>query len=1052
MTKPRPDTRGLVAWFASNSVAANLLMAALLIGGILMMGRTNAEILPQIDPRAISINVSYPGATPDEVEDSITRRIEDAVTGLEGVERVSSSALEGRGTVTIELNDVIDAEAVRDSAQSAVDRLIAFPPEDADEPEIMIVKSVSPVMRLIVAGDVGERAVKRAGQKLERELLAVDGISSVTLQGARADEVSIEVSEDALRSHDLSLDQVANAVRASSLNLSAGAIRTDSGDILLRTDNEARSGDSFSDIVVMSDQAGQRVTLGDIADIRDGFSEDPLINTYNGRPAVFLQIDRAADEDAFKVQQAVTGFLETYEPSAGIEVIVTADMTQTISDRINLLARNGLMGLCLVFLFLALTLDLRLAVWTCVGIPVAFLGGVILFGNLTTINMTSLLGLIMVLGIVVDDAIVVGENIYDHQSRHGSGVATAVAGTKSVLAPVIIGVMTSMISFATLLQSPGMMGQLLQPVPIVVLSVLFISLIEVFLILPSHLAHGGEWSVGAMARLKGAVHGFIEGIRDRFVLPAVSWTVRYPYAVIAACAAILIASIGLQTGGHIRFVFFPAVESDEITVSLEMPAGVPFEQTEAAMSQVVDAAFASVGGPDSDLFRSLSVTVGGRLASGFGSEGTVTQANIAMATLELAPAGERDLSATELERRWRETVGDIPGVKSLGFESSSLSGGADISFNLSHTDGTALETSVQTLTARLAEIDGVTEIDTTAEPGKRQIEFTLTPAGSAAGLTVADLAQHLRGAYFGDEVQRFQRNGEEVEVYVRLPESERRSLGDLARMHIPLPGGETIALGAAAKIEETRSFVSIDRVDGQRIVTVSADVDEAVTTPSRVNAFITSDIIPVLKADDRGLRIVADGQTRDQAEELKSLLKNFLIAVLLIYVLLASVLRSYFQPLLILAIIPFGLVGAVLGHMAMGYDMTFLSLFGVVALAGVIINDSVVLLDYFNKLEREGGNRLANIIEAVRRRFRPILLTTLTTVLGLLPMIAETSVQAQFLIPMALSLGFGILFASIVILLLVPALLALGAKPAVAGIPAGSSVQTYHPKPNLNEG
>lgn len=1033
--------RGLVAWFASNAVAANLLMAALLVGGVLMMGRTNAEILPQIDPRAISINVGYPGATPDEVEDSITRRIEDAVVGLEGVERVSSSAVEGRGMVTIELNDVIDAETVRDSAQSAVDRLIAFPPEDADEPEIMIVKSVSPVMRLIVAGDVGERAVKRAGQKLERELLAIEGISSVTLQGARADEISIEVSEDALRAHGLSLDQVANAVRVSSLNLSAGAIRTESGDILLRTNSEARSGDSFSDIVVLSDQSGRRVTLGDIAEIRDGFSEDPLVNTYNGQPAVFLQVDRAADEDAFKVQRAVTGFLATYKPSSGIEVIVTADSTETIRDRINLLARNGVLGLCLVFLFLALTLDLRLAVWTCVGIPVAFLGGLVLFGNLTTINMTSLLGLIMVLGIVVDDAIVVGENIYDHQIRHGSGVATAVAGTRSVLAPVIIGVMTSMISFATLLQSPGMMGQLLQPVPIVVLSVLLISLIEVFLILPSHLAHGGEWSVGAMARLKGAVHGFIESVRDRFVIPAVGWTVRYPHAVVAACAAILIAATGLQTGGHVRFVFFPAVESDEITVSLEMPAGVPFEQTEAAMDQVVDAALASVGGPQSDLFKSLSVTVGGRLASGFGTEGTVTQANIAMATLELAPAGERELSATELERRWRETVGDLPGVKSLTFESSSLSGGADIRFNLSHADSAALAASVQALTARLAEIDGVTEIDTTAEPGKRQIEFTLTPAGSAAGLTVADLAKHLRIAYFGEEVQRFQRNGEEVEVYVRFPESERRSLGDLARLRIPLAGGGTIALGAAAEIEETRSFVSIDRVDGQRIVTVTADVDEAVTTPSRVNAFITSEIIPALNADDRGLSIVADGQTRDQAEELRALFRNFGIAVLLIYVLLASVLRSYVQPLLILAIIPFGLVGAVLGHMAMGYDMTFLSLFGVVALAGVIINDSVVLLDYFNKLEREGGDRLANIIEAVRRRFRPILLTTLTTVLGLLPMIAETSVQAQFLIPMALSLGFGILFASIVILLLVPALLALGAKTTAIDGAIGSNAE-----------
>ncbi|MEO1596468.1 MAG: efflux RND transporter permease subunit [Pseudomonadota bacterium] len=1028
--------KGLLAWFAHNAVAANLLMAFLLLGGIAFVGRTNAEILPQIDPRVVSLQVSYPGATPEDVEVAITRRVEEAVLGLEGVDRVRSAASEGLGRVTIELEDFADAQAVRDEVQSAVERLRDFPPEEAEAPEITIARAVSPVARLVVTGDVSEQALKQAAVRVERALLATDGISIVNLQGAKPDEIAIEVAQDTLDQYNLTVDQVAAAVRAASVNLSAGAVQTTGGDVLLRANTEARDAEAFARIVVAGDVDGRALYLEDIATIRDGLTEDLLVNTYNGQPAVFVQVERSADEDAFAVREAVGGLLADYRAEPGIDVLLTADVTEAINDRMNLLGRNGMLGLSLVFVFLALTLDLRLAFWTCVGIPIAFLGGMMLFSQWVTINMVTLMGLILVLGIVVDDAIVVGENIFEAQSRTDVGPASAVAGARGVLTPVSIGVLTSMIAFATLLQLSGVLGQLLKPVPIVVLSVLLISLVEVFLVLPAHLAHGSDWSVGVMQKLKQRVQSAMTGFRERFVVPAVRACTRYPQVVIAACLACLVAFAGLINGGHVRFVFFPQVEGDSVTLTLEMPSGTPFERTEAAMDRVIEAAVIALGGPNAGVYRAMTVTVGGRLASGFNARSNLPEPEVAVATLDLVPSEERSLSSSQIERRWRQEVGELPGVERLSFESAGLSGGEDIEIQLSGASPDRVVAASEALADALRQLDGVAEIQSSNEIGKRQIEFELTPAGIAAGLTVGDLARHMRNAYLGEEVQRFQRGREEVRVLVRLPQDERQRLTDLRDIRVPLPSGGEVPLETVARMMNSRSDTRIERIDGLRVVTVSADVDERVTTPVAVQSIIAAQVLPELVAQYADVSAAFDGQSRDQSDDLGSLGRNFLIATLAIYVLLASILRSYWQPLIIIAIIPFGFVGAVLGHLLLGYDLTFLSLFGVVALSGVIINDSIVLLDCFNQLQRQGGALADNIVSAARRRFRPILLTTLTTFIGLAPMIAETSMQAQFLIPMALSLAFGIIVASAVILLLVPALLALRGRRATSPAPA----------------
>ncbi len=1024
---PEPTRGGVVAWFARNSVAANVFMVALLVGGLLTISRTTSDLFPKIDPRTLTVSVVYAGATPEEIAFSVTSRAEQAVQGLQGIERVRSVAVEGMGTLTIELDDFADAQTVADEVRSAIDSLVSFPPEGAEEPQISVTSIASNVIRLAVTGSVGEVALRRAAEELERALLLLDEVSSVTLQGARSYEISIEVSQASLSKFGLTIDKIANAVRGASVNLSGGTLRTSAGNILLRTNEEVREAADYGNIVVLSDFEGRRVLLQDIASIQDGFQDVPLINTYNDQSAVFLQVARGDREDSIAVADTVKTFLETYAPPAGVQVLVVGDQTEVIRDRINLLMRNAIMGLALVFGFLSLTLDLRLAFWTCVGIPVSFLGGFIIFGQFTNINMTMLLGLIMVLGLVVDDAIVVGESIYDEQERGDPGLRSAIRGALMVAVPVIVGVMTTIAIFAPLLFSSGMLGQLIRPVPMVAVSVLIVSLLEVFLILPAHMSHGGNWTAGPMQRLKEFTQRSLYYLRDKMVLPLVRLTIRMPYLIIAFAISLLLVTMGIVLGGHVRFVFFPVVEGEEIRVKLTMPNGTSFEQTEEKMNRVVAGAYRALGGQDSALYRSLSVTIGGELVSGFGVEGTKVSSEIATATLELAPAGQRDLSAAEIERDWRQAIGELAGVRSLVFASEGLSGGDDISFNLSHHNPETLALAVEELGAALARMEGVAEVESTRELGSRQLQFSLLPTGAAAGLTVNELAKQVRQAFYGEEVQRIQRASEEVIVYVRLPERERRSLADLARLRIALPNGEEADLRTVAEVVETRSAATIERVDGRQFIGVSADVDEAVTTPTAVTLQLKAEVLPNLNDRYPGLYITEEGQSRDQAKDLVVLISNLMVGVLIMYILLSSQLRSYLQPLIILFAIPFGAVGAVVGHLLLGFDLTFLSLFGMVALAGVVVNDSIVLIDYFNQLNKSRqGTTAEHILAAVERRFRPIFITTATTFLGLFPMITETSLQARFLIPMAISVAFGILVATSMILLLVPACLATG--------------------------
>jgi multidrug efflux pump subunit AcrB len=1028
-----PKRNGIIAWFVSNHVAANLLMMFFLGSGLFAVSNMRSEVFPQVDLRTISVTVVYPGATPYEVEDGITRRVEEAIAGLEGIDRVRSTAAEGAGTVIAELEDFADADEVLTDINDEVDRLADFPPQDAEKPSITKSSLTSGVVTLVVYGQGEEGAIRQNAERIRDDLLQIDGVSLVALSGVRDLEISVEVSEETLRQYGLTLSAVASAISTSSLDLPAGSIKTDAGEILLRTSARRYTGREFGDVVIRSNIDGSILTLNQIATIKDGFTEDDLTSLFNGEPSAQIDVSRTGDQDALEIEEKVNAYIEGLTLPKGLKLEIANSQTEILRDRINLLLRNALLGFALVFLSLVLFLDLKLAFWTSMGIPISFMGGLMiasLFG--VTISMVSLFALIVVLGIVVDDAIVAGENIFAAQEAGEEGSRAALSGVMGVAAPVAVGVLTTIAAFAPLLFSTGTLGQVMAPVPIIVIGVLLVSLFEAFFILPAHLSRSNRWSRGTLSRLQTRVSNLLQLFSQNILVPVVTICVRFRYATLAAAVSLIIVMVGLMQGGYVRFVFFPQIEGDRLRASLAMPEGTPFEVTEVATQKLVDALerlrsdVDAMGSENADsIFTTTSVTIGQQSSGGGGPRGNGNSSNgahLASVSAEIISGDARLFSARELERKWRDEIGEIAGVEYIAIESSLFSGDADIEIQLSHADESIVLAATERLKSELAAIAGVNEVQDNLDLGKRQLDFELTQAGFAAGLTNQDLARQVRQSFYGEEVERLQRGRDEVKVLVKYPLAERRSLSQVYDMRIRLADGSETPLLTVAAVTESRGYSTIQRVDGRRIASVTAEVDEAVTTPNDVNALVEAEFLPRLLRDIPGLSYSKEGDARSQSEDLAALTSNLTIALFIIFVMLATQLKSYIQPVIILAAVPFGFLGAVMGHFVMGYDLSFISIFGMVALSGVVVNDSIVLVDYYNKLVEKGVEKSQAVVDAAARRFRPILLTTTTTALGLLPMLLETSRQAQFLIPMAISLAFGIVVASNVILVLVPAL------------------------------
>ncbi|MCK9274113.1 MAG: efflux RND transporter permease subunit [Syntrophales bacterium] len=1028
------EQKGLIGWFVGNHVAANLLLMFFVAGGLLAVWNMRTELFPTIDPRLITIQVPYPGSTPHEVEDGITRRVEEAVIGVEGVKEVTSVAQEGLGVVTIEVEQFADTDDVLDDVETAVDQLIDFPPQEAEEPVIVKIKPQPSVITLVLYGNIPELTLKRWAERLEDEMLRTAGISLVQVQGAREYEISIEISEEDLRKYDLSIEQVGRAVAASAIDFPAGTVETEAGDVLLRIQEKGYVGKAFEDIVILSRPDGSLLRLNDIAEIVDGFRDDNLITRYKGEPAVFIEVFRSESQDTLRVEQAVNKYLSRLRLPAGLQIAILENQTQILKQRMNLLARNAILGFVLVFLVLLLFLDLKLAFWTSLGIPISFFGGllIVFIGGLS-FNMITLFALIVVLGIVVDDAIVTGESIFSEQEAGRKDADAALRGVSAIRAPVTVGVLTTMAAFAPLAFTTGVLGQVMRPIPIFVISILLVSLIEAFTILPAHLSSSARWSRGAVSGISRNFNMLLDRFVDRIVIPVLRRAVRWRYAVLALFAALLILLMGMVRGDIIRFIFFPQIEGDEVTAKLIMPVGTPFEVTRRNALRMMEAA-RHIGEElsrreDRNLFEGTAIIIGATFAeSGPGAAGAVqaTTGNRAEVLIKLIDAPLRTVSAQEVENRLKATIGDIPNADELTFESSIITGGADLNIQLSHDDTAVLNAAADLMKHRMQTMDGVEEIADSLKAGKLEYVFELTPQGLAAGLSPAELGRQLRNAFFGYEVQRIQRARSELKVMVRYPKERREQIRDIYNFRVTLPDGEKAPLEVMARIKQQRAYAEIRRVNGQRVVNITADVDQRTTTPGDALAVVMEKIVPEIKERYPGVEAEVTGESEDRREDLASLFQNMSIALLIIFVMLGAQLRSYIQPFIIMAIIPFGMIGAVLGHLLLGFDLSFVSVFGMVALTGVVINDSVILVDYFNKERKKKEKDEAEaVFDAVRRRFRPILLTTMTTSFALLPMLLETSLQARFLIPMAISLAFGLLFASFLLPFLLPVLISI---------------------------
>jgi multidrug efflux pump subunit AcrB len=1041
-TVPTSEAGGPVAFMARNRVAANLLMVFLVAAGLFSVRGIVQEVFPEFSLDQVSVSVLYPGATPEEVEESILRKIEEQVESVEGVDEIRSTAAEGLGTVSIELELGTDVSQALDDIKAEVDQITTFP-VSAERPEVRELTNRQSVMRLAIHGDISERTAKEVAYRVEDALSALPEVSFVQTAGVRQYEISIEIAEERLRAYGLTLSEVAQRVRAGSLDLSAGSIETRDEEVRVRTLGQNYTQQDFESIVVISRPDGTVVRLGDIATVRDDFEDVDLITRYNGQRAALVEVYRTSDEKVLEIVDAVQAHLDAEViPSlpAGVSLDVWANEAEILQGRLSLLIRNAILGLALVLIALTLFLEVRLAFWTAVGIGISFVGTLaVMFLLGVSINVLSLFGFILAIGIVVYDAIMVGENIYAEREKGTEPEEAAVRGARRITGPVIFAVLTTCVAFAPLLAVPGTFGKILNAIPIIVIAVLVLSLIESLLILPHHLSHlppphhSATSRVGkALERLQNAVdtrlRAFIEGPLDR----GLRFSTRAPGVVVAGAVALIILSVAMVPAGLLRVSFFPPVEGDNVVVTLEMPEGTPSARTLAVADRIREAGERAAERlqaelPDDEpaLVEGIYQVVGQRPAGNGPGGGGVAgrpQANLANVDIKLVGAEERSLSSVRFEQVWREELGPVPEARALTFSSSLIGFGEAVNVQLSHPDPTRLDGLGARLVEELERFDGVYDVQTDRDAGLREIQLRLKPAARTLGLTLDDLARQVRAAFFGEEALRVQRGREDVRVYVRLPETQRDAISDVERYRVRTPDGGEVPLQQVADVAFGTSPTTIQRRDGQRVLTVTAEVDPSVVSGQEVNDQLEADVLPLLRAEAPELRTTFGGEQEQQRESFGSLGTNFLLALLVIYALLAIPFGSYVQPVIIMAAIPFGVIGAVLGHLLLGLPVGLLSLFGIIGLSGVVVNDSLVMIDFINEERSLGAPPLEAIVTGAKKRFRPILLTSVTTFLGVSPLVFERSLQAQFLIPMAASLGFGILFATAILMLLVPAL------------------------------
>jgi multidrug efflux pump subunit AcrB len=1010
------EREGLIGWWARNSIAANLLMLVLLAGGIFTALTIQKEVFPDFAVDIVEVDVGYPGAAPSEVEQGIVLPVEEAVRGVEGIKEMNSEAREGSGRVTIELIAGTDRMKAFQDIDQAVSRIRTFP-DDIEQPEVRLQARTREVMNVVLYGDADIFDLRKLAERLRDQLLSEESITQVDLGRAPDYVTHVEIPRAKLREYGLTLGEVAGLIRESSEDVAAGAVETRAGEILLRVKERKQVAEEFAKIQILATSSGGTVTLGDIAEIRDGFEEGEFNSQFNGGPSVELNVFRVGDQSPLDISRTVEEVMAEFEAGlpAGVNWRIDSNSAQDFRDRMSLLLENGAIAILIVMVILALFLEVRLAFWVMMGMTASFIGGIMLLPVAgVSISMISMFAFLVVLGIVVDDAIVVGENIFEKRQQIRDPLKCAIEGARDISKPVIFSILTTVIAFVPLMFIPGETGKFWKPLPIVVIVVLLVSLLEALLILPSHLGHvrRKDERRGLSLRIHNMQQGFARGFEwfvDKVYRRILDGALRFRYLVIVG-SLVLFAIVGkYATSAHMGLILMPEVSADEIEAGVRLPVGITPDQAAQVANEVTAAT--------QRMFDEHGLNEAAE-----GIKTNVRGGSFIDVEIVMKPPNEREMTSEDVIALWREEIGDIAGVDQMTFQAESGPSGyrPDITVSLSANDTDVLAETSKLLVEKARGFEMTRDVNDDFNRGKSQLDFELLPEGRALGLTAAGVGQQVRDAFYGALGLRYLRGTNEVEVRVKLPLEERKELYNLEDLVIQTPDGTEVPLLEVVSVKSGDAFSRILRRDGRRVVNVTMDVEPKRATTQVLEA-LDKEVLPELRADYPGITWSFEGSNADMRESTEALWSGFGISMALIYVLLAVAFSSYVQPFIVLSAIPFGLVGAVAGHILLGFDLSLISLMGVIALSGVVVNDSIIMIDYANKRRAE-KSVFAAIHEAGLRRFRPILLTTMTTFGGLTPIIMEKSLQAQYLIPMAISLGFGIIFATAIILVLVPCL------------------------------
>lgn len=1016
---------GIIYWFANNSVAANLLMFCILLAGIYSAISMKKDIFPSTDTNIVNIAVAYPGAAPEEVEEGICIKIEDAITGLEGIEKTTCQANEGGANTRIQIQTGYVVNDVMAEIKNRVDGIFTFP-ETAEKPIISPLIQKQPVMFVSVFGELDEKELIKMATQIKDEIINLPNVSLASLVGNRDYEISIEIEEKTLRKYRLTFDEIAQAIRQSSLDSPGGAVKTERGDVLLRSIGQAQTKQEYANIIIRTGTGGSQLLLGDIATIKDGFAEGGRSPTFNGQAAISIQIDSVEQDSALEIADQVKQYVnhkKTQLPKH-ISLEVWSDVSHYLRGRLDMMQRNMLQGAVMVLLILTLFLRLKVAFWVMVGLPIAFLGAFI-FLPMTgvTINMLSLFGFILVLGIVVDDAIVIGESAYREVQKKGHSLENVVVGAQKVATPATFGVLTTVAAFLPMLFIGTIFGSFFEAIGWVVILCLLFSLVESKLILPAHLAHMkttdiGTEKPGITLRIQRKVNALLESFIEKRYLPAISKAIRRPALTLFLFIAMFIVSLGLLMKGYVRFIIFPDFTADYVAADFAMVQGTSQKRTNEVLEHIENALV--------QLDKEISQENGQQSGLVFNNRYAFSQNQVSgQVIVELVKEEDAIIDGKEMLKKWREYIGEVAGASHIGTVNFTGPGqGADIDFKLVGKNIDYLRMAADEMAVLLREERGVSDIRNSVESGKDEIQFHLKDKGRNLGLTQGDLGKQIRQAYYGEEVQRLQRDNDEIKVMLRYDRDTRESLKSLESVRIRTPDGEQVPINTVADIQVGKTANMIERVDRFRSARLTARVDKAIASPQEIMGRLFSQHIPAILQKYPGISMGLDGMAKVRGEMLSGLIVGMLAAVFLIYILIAIPLKSYAQPLIIMSIIPFGIIGAIIGHWITGYPFNMMSIFGVIALSGVVVNDSLVMVDFINKELADGKALGQAITEAGSKRFRAILLTSLTTFFGLVPILLETSLQAKIIIPMGISLAFGIIFATVITLILIPVLYA----------------------------